>query len=268
MLPQVLEALTDERDNRCQILKGRLRAFYSKTQDYTAFHDVNDSPVFWQPVREEIEACLQTKQRCRVLEVGAGRTGFARFVADIRSRIEFVVQDITPSNEEYLRATADEVHIGDVREIIGNFDVIFSTFVWEHIVEPRQTLTYILSLLPVSGCFIIVSPRYDFPLYVSPSSRHLSVFNRLIVSAWLFMQRCKVLFGGDARFLIHTDPAVFHIPWFRDADAIHWVSYWDLERFLPQSMHITRIRRQVSGLKARMWEAWLLMFVKIRRISE
>jgi len=38
-----------------------------------------------------------------------------------------------------------------------------------------------------------------------------------------------VRISKEPQFLINLNPAVFHAPWFRDADAVHLVSRCDIE---------------------------------------
>jgi 2-polyprenyl-3-methyl-5-hydroxy-6-metoxy-1,4-benzoquinol methylase len=258
---------TSENDHRCLDLRKRLDAFYESTKDYTAFQEANYKPEFWESIKNTIKACIIRQNKCRVLEVGAGCTGFSSYIEDIRSDVVFDVQDVTIANQEYLLTQANKVYIGDVQQIQEKYDVIFSTFVWEHITTPKKTLDYLLNLLNPGGSIFIVSPRYDFPFYLSPSSKHLSRFDYFKTSIWLFYQRLKVIFGGQPEFIIHLDPSLFYRPWFRDADAIHWVSIYDLKSYLPKHLKFCRLRIPVQGLKGKIWESFLLLFVEIQKPS-
>jgi SAM-dependent methyltransferase len=137
--------------------------------------------------------------------------------------------------------------------------------VWEHITNPCSVIEHLINILNPGGSIFIASPRYDFPFYLSPSAKHLSVVNKIRIGIWLQWRRLLVLFGDSPDFLIHCDPAVFHLPWFRDADAVHWVSLWDLKRFLPKNLQIERLHIPVKGFRSRIWENFLLLFVRIRK---
>lgn len=251
-----------EEDPRRRELASRLQAFYSSVDNYEAFEDANWKPEFWQPVRAAIELCA-TQTRCRVLEIGAGRTSFAQYLGEIRDRVEFHVQDITGRNCEYLSGVADKVWICDPTELCGRYDIIFGTFVYEHLTRPRATLKHLLTLLEPGGCVFIASPRYDFPGYLSPSVRHLSRTRRMIIVAQLLMHRLKVVLGGAPLFLMHYDPAAFHVPWFRDADAIHWPSLWDLRREVAGRATVRRLKLCTRGVRLWFWARFLLLFVRI-----
>jgi SAM-dependent methyltransferase len=254
-----------EEENRRVELERRLRAFYSTVNNYEAYREENWKPEFWAPIRLAIENSLSHRS-CKVLEIGAGRTGFANYLGGIRSRVEFHVQDVTGRNNEYLRTVADKVWICDVTQIQESYDVIFSTFVYEHMTAPKAALDYILMMLRPSGSLFIASPRYDFPGYLSPSARHLSRVKRLTIVMELMLRRARVISGGPALFLLHFDPAVFHRPWFRDADAVHWPSIWDLKRFLHErgGAVMERLRIEPEGLRHAFWARFLLLFVRIR----
>ena len=251
-----------ENDQRRSGLDKALHGFYSSYQGYEAFESGNWKPEFWAPIRAEIEAILSSGT-CKVLEIGAGRTGFADYLGSLRNRVEFHVQDITDRNSEYLLQKADKVHVGDAIDINETYDIIFSTFAYEHITRPRATIEHLLRIVTTRGCIFLASPRYDCPFYISPSARHLQWFHRLAIAGGLMFRRLGVLSGGTPLFLIHFDPAVLHRPWFRDADAVHWPSLWDLERILPDDYVLQRLRIAAPSLRGRFWARFLLLFVRI-----
>lgn len=244
-------------------LRRRLDGFYAAPGDYSAFMESNWKPEYWGPVKDCVEGHIARNGGCRVLEVGAGRTSFGTYLGDARERVEFHAQDVTPANRAHLESQADEVYIGDVLDIRQKYDAVFSTFVWEHMSNPRQTLCHLIGLLNPGGKIFIASPRYDFPGYLSPSAKHLGLAERGVVALWLAWRRVRVALGGRADFLIHLDPAVLRGRWFRDADAIHWVSLSDLESEFSGACEIDRIRIPATGLLGRFWEKYLLLFVAI-----
>jgi SAM-dependent methyltransferase len=246
-------------------LRQRLDSFYSSTKDYTAFHEANSKPEFWQPIKANIQDIIEQTGSCRILEFGAGCTGFGDYLQALRQLVIFDVQDVTASNEKYLLTQADHVYIGDVCNINNQYDIIFSTFVWEHITNPKAVINHLLNLLNTGGSLFIVSPRYDFPFYLSPSAKHLSLIQRFYISIWIQWRRLLVLSGGEPDFLLHFEPAILYCEWFRDADAIHWVSLWDLKRHLPTYIKLERLRIPVTGFRSKIWEEFLLLFVRIHK---
>jgi SAM-dependent methyltransferase len=261
----ISQQFCSEDDPRAHALSARMIEFYAQVDDYHSFQETNQLHEFWKPVVAAIGELVAASGTCRVLEFGAGRTGFAASLGDLRSKVVFDVQDINSQNVDYLRTQSDNLYICDVRGIDHEYDVIFSTFAWEHLTEPRAILQYLLTHLSPRGRIFIACPRYDFPFYLSPSARRLPRIQRLGAALWLMWRRALTLLGGRAAFLLHTDPAIFHGRWFRDADAVHWASLWDLRRALPATWRMKRLRVPAAGLLGRFWERHLLLFVEIRR---
>lgn len=167
-----------EHDPRVAELRARLDAFYAKPDTYESFDRPLDQSRYWRPVFRRIREILERPGRgeepVRVLEIGSGRTSFPGALDDLRENVHFTAQDITEANLDHLNSVADRVHVGDVLELGERFDVMFSTFVWEHITNPREVLEWKLSHLNPGGSVFIFCPRYDAPGYVPPSARHLS----------------------------------------------------------------------------------------------
>ena len=264
--------LTTEDDPRVSELRLKLDGFYERPVKYAAFeYKMQILPDHWAPIVKEIQRRVASKRSespIRVLEFGAGRTGFGTFVGDLRKALRFEVQDVTPYNHDYLLGQADQVHICDLSQVKGPYDIIFSTYVFEHICSPRKTLEQLLKLLAPGGAMFIAAPRYGFPLYVPPSARHYTRCSQLIISAWLSLQRLAAMIDRKPRFWIHTDPAVFRGPWFRDADAIHWVSLLDIKLSIPHGYSCERVRIKAHGWRHRLWEMCMLAYVRVDKLIE
>lgn len=258
-------AFCDEDDVRVRELTERMAAFYEQVGEYHSFLEPSHHPQFWAPVIERVRKVIGVRGSCRVLEIGAGRSGFAGTLGELRSKVVFDVQDVTARNLEYLGTQADHVFVGNPLEVNGRYDVIFSTFAWEHVTRPRAILSHLLDRLDRDGRVFLACPRYDFPGYLSPSARHLPLARRALLALWVLWRRFRTLASGRAAFLLHVEPAALHGPWFRDADAVHWASLWDLQRALPRQWQLRRIRVPASGLLGRFWERYLLLFVEISR---
>ncbi len=271
MSNSTLKKFSIESDNSVSELRQKLDIFYSSCQEYTPFHEPNYQPKFWQFIKNKIVKCLEMKGNCKVLEMGAGCTGFAAYLEDLREQVIFDVQDVTDTNKNYLLGQADHVYIGDVTEIEDSYDIIFSTFVWEHITTPQAVLEYLVNILNPHGSIFIISPCYDFPFYLSPSAKHLSKLKRFLLGIWLVFNRLKVIIINKPKFLIHLDPAVFKSSWFRDSDAIHWVSFWDLKAYINNKynqqlkLHKLKINMSNNSFKTWFWHSFLLLFVEIEK---
>jgi SAM-dependent methyltransferase len=253
--------VSDEGDPRTSELEQRLRCFYGTDSGY--FDSAGDKPEIWGPIRAELSERVARHGTCRVFEFGAGRSGFGPFLGELRSRVQYEVQDVTDLNLALLSSRADRVHVGSVLDLGGCYDVIFSTFVWEHVSRPRATLHHLLDLLDRRGTLFLVSPRYDFPGYIPPSARHLSKSQQTVLAAWLLARRLHDRLTRAPSFMIHQNPAAFRVPWFRDADAVHWPSIIDLRYELGDAYTLRRVRISTESWRQFLW-AWIaLLYVRI-----
>lgn len=240
--------LARECDKPTNVLRARLDAFYAATSDYQAFQESSHHPALWAHVVDEIERLLAQRSRessnrsLRVLELGAGRTGFGDYLRQrgCRGRVRFTAQDVTAQNREHLRGQADAIHIGSVQTLNAEpFDVIFSTFVFEHVTDPAATLRRCEDLLAPGGSLFIFCPRYDLPFYLPPSAGHYSRSRRLGIACAVMTARLRTRLTGRPAFLIHHDPALFSQGFARDRDAVHWVSRWDLRAWFRGRAELT-----------------------------
>jgi len=231
--------LVPETDPVVHDLRTRLDAFYRTTDDYEAFQNRSWHPNLWCFVVDEV---VRFKGKtCRILEIGAGRSGFADYLRERGVSAHLTAHDVTQQNETYLKEQADDVIIGPLPSITGVFDIIFSTFVLEHTTDPVATLETSWSLLKAGGRLFIFCPRYDAPFYLPPSADHYSGVARAHIALQLAVARFRTLVTRKARFFVHTDPAVFTLPWKRDRDVVHWVSYFDLAIFFKSRGQLRKL---------------------------
>jgi SAM-dependent methyltransferase len=241
--------LTRENDVAVERLRERMDAFYASAVEYSAFQNPSAHPQEWAHVHDAILERAQRPGVCRVLEVGAGRTGFAAALGELRSSVHFTAHDVTSFNADYLRAEADAVQIGALPGSDERFDVIFSTFVLEHVSDPERSLETLFGLLNPGGVLIVFCPRYDFPFYISHSADHYGVVRRLVLALYVAARRVGTLLGGRPAFLIHHDPALFHLPWAMDRDAIHWASQLDLRALFRRRGEVRELPLPSGGRK-------------------
>ena len=258
--------LTFEENPVIPDLRTRMDLFYQNTQDYSAFQVVNELPDQWNYVRAAIVSVLKKKPICRILEIGAGKSGFANFVRDLKPSLHYTAQDVTQANKEHLAEAADAVHFSSVTQLESEFDVIFSTFVLEHISDPRQTLEKLFSSLAKGGKLFIFCPRYDAPFYLPHSADHYSAACRFGIGIFLALARVWGLLARRSLFLVHTDPAIFHLPVYRDRDAIHWTSLWDLQFFFRDRGRMERLKLESGNTKDWIVKNLLQINVEITRL--
>lgn len=229
-------------------------AFYAQTSDYSAFAAPVDHSDYFAAIEPLVAELIASRGQIHVLELGAGKPTFPSCFARLRDRMVYHVQDVTPQNAEYLKSVADHVVIGDISQVQGTFDLIFSTFVFEHVATPCEFLEAVSQRLKPGGAHVVICPRYDMPGYIPPSLRHLPFVQRTATHAFLLASRILSCAYGEPRFWVNCDPAMFHTQWFRDSDAIHLVSQLDVVRWHRQNgFSVSRIAVRSSGFRQ-----WLL----------
>lgn len=260
-----------ETDPTVAVLRKRLDSFYQASDNnYQAFESTSRQDDYWELVLDTIRRLdlpRREGRQCRVLEFGAGRTGFAESLGSLRGGVYFAAQDVTERNHEHLHCVADRVYIGDVASIEESFDVIFSTFVWEHVTHPKATLDKLLKRLKPGGSLFLFCPRYDWPGYVPPALRHLDHLKGLWLSFWLQLSRLPSRLRSEGSFYIVKEPAVFHVPaWFRDSDAVHLVSRGDLRAyFRGHELNIRDCWPDKGSFRRNLLERVLKLSVEIRK---
>ena len=200
------------------------------------------------PIIARIRQVIDQKGHCHVLEIGAGKSGFASAIEDIRSQVTWTAQDVTRFNIDHLEAVADRVFIGDMDELQTKFDIIFSFYVFEHLTRPEQNLIKLLDCLHPQGRLFLYCPRYDMPFYLSHSCDHYGPSLKFKIGLFLFYLRIKTLLLRKPVYLIHLDPALFRLPFSIDRDAVHWVSQFSLILTAKKFGSVRRLRYKTSGL--------------------
>lgn len=257
--------LASEDSPKVEKLRERLDAFYATCDSYTAFQEPVAKTEEWEHVRRGVEGVIASKGKCRVLEFGAGLSGFADFLGPMRPFVELTLQDVTSVNESYLHPRADHLHIGSIHGLDGTFDVIFSTFVLEHVSHPRRTLDKLLSLLAPGGSIYIFCPRYDFPFYISHSADHYGRARRIVLGSLVLVRRLWSLITREPAFLIHLDPASLKIEWAMDRDAIHWASLLDLQLYFRRHGTVETLPIYSGSRKDRFVKEWLRINVRFTK---
>src|SRR6056297_874556 len=187
-------------DPRLINLSQKLEKFYATVDNYTAFQAPVDQSYWYCLFDSSLNELIHHKSPVKILEVGAGKTTFTNYLAGQRSKVEFHAQDITPLNYPYLSDIADKVWICDIEKITEQFDLVFSTFVLEHVATPSIFLERIRNLIKPRGVHVVICPSYEVPGYICPSLRHMPFAKMLRAHTELLFQRMKSRFDGLPRF--------------------------------------------------------------------
>lgn len=244
-------------------LASSLKEFYCTTGDYVAFHAPSNQVALWHHVVLAIRRMLPDSRdsKLRVLEVGAGRSGLAEYLdrEGLRRHLELHAQDVTASNIDWIGEHFDGVTVGGICDVPGDFEIIIGSYVFEHVSDPRDFLGQLMGKLRPGGSLFMACPRYDLPFYLSRSADHFTSVQRAATGAYVLLCRLLTLATGKPAWLVHKDPAVFHLPFFRDRDAVHWVSWFDVRAHWPHAM-----RLKLASGSVRDWVAKNLLTIGFR----
>jgi hypothetical protein len=182
--------------------------------------------------------------------------------------VEYWAQDISDVNRGWLSEQGAKVIIGRVSDVPGMFDLVFSLFVFEHVAQPRQWLCDVAAKIAAGGIHVVVCPRYDMPGYLCPSLRHLPPRARLDAHVKILDARLRARVSGQPAFLVNREPACLSVPWFRDSDAVHVVSSWDVGQWHRQNgFRVERLRVGWSGFEGWMFSRLFLVALVCRRMG-
>jgi SAM-dependent methyltransferase len=245
------------------LLSERLCKFYQSTGDYVVFQTPSNQTLLWSHLVSDLQKRLPdaANQKVRVLEVGAGRSGLAGYLQSIglRDKVELHAQDVTAQNAVWLEEHFDAVTIGSTEQVPGDFDFVLSSYVFEHVTAPEGFLDSLWAKLAPSGVIMMTCPRYDAPFYLPPSVDHVAAPKKLALACYVVWRRLLTLITGRPAWLVLKDPAVFHLPFSIDRDAVHWVSWFDIRAHWPQA---TRLKLASGSLSD--WIAKNLLTVGFR----
>ena len=206
-------------------LHQRLRAFYNESPEYFAEASCVNREL--TPERAELFRFIQNGDR--VLDVGCGACDNAHALA---ARTTYFGCDIshlalrrgaTASPEFHLRLAQGESQRLPFAD--GSFSVVLSTYALEHFVFPRESLDEMWRVCRPGGKVILISPAYDDPRLLPPSTSHWSAAARFQL---LLTQTCRqaVRHWKPRQFYFARvqRPRVLSEKYQSDFDAVHLVS--------------------------------------------
>ncbi len=250
-------------------LRRRMRRFYTSNRSYYEEAARGDKARFYAEI---VNVCgLDAGEPRAVLELGVGRPAFPVYCREHGIRVEYQCQDVVPWEQNAAEfahlVPRDCYYEGRFPQIEfeRQYDVVFSTFVWEHVVNPHAFVQRIRDLVKPGGHAVFIGPRYDFPLYVNPAMRHFPFLKiigfqvRSLVGGFL----CR----SEPSFYIVETPRCFAEPYRRDYDAVHNVLERDCDLAF-KDWDKTRLRPANATLRGRLLERLLLLSVAYRKPGE
>ena len=211
---------------------------------------------------------LSHKKGAAVLELGVGTPSFPAYCPARGIVIDYECQDVVPWTRNACRPVdlvpKEAFHHGDFLELrFGRrYELVFSTFMWEHVVRPKRFAEKIQDLVSPGGYAVFINPKYDFPLYVNPAMRHFP-FHKIL--AFKLKTSVAVLVGpGRPQFNMIGTPRCLVESYERDYDGVHNVLERDLDLTFSGWRKI-RLRPKLTSLRGRIFERLILLAVAYRR---
>jgi hypothetical protein len=87
--------------------------------------------------------------------------------------------------------------------------------------------------------------------------------------AFLAGSRLRARIDRRTRFWVNSDPAMFHANWYRDADAVHIVSRYDVERWhRAHGFEVERLWLGYAGWRQYIQRRLLTLALAARKIQD
>lgn len=233
-------------------VESRMNDFYSNYVGYTAYHQESSAPDFWALIREVVPPSIERK--LSVLELGAGKTGaYTSFC--LENGYILHAHDINGRNHSHYSAKG--VCIAEpISESSGKYDIIFSSYVFEHVSRPEDFIRDAMSALKPGGSLFILCPNYD-SFARNPSFDNLNAVNRWLLRLYLFVYSRIASAVLKPHFILNKNPAIFNMEWSADRDALHVVSKslllaWCKSEKIAAKSYSLKDSSSVSNLKYNM----------------
>ncbi len=248
----LVSALDPEAQDALIELNKRLAGFYNAQEAKSYFDRAESDNESWdgKPYHEAIRSAM--KPGMEVLELGCG-SGHA--VSNIQDReVKYTGVDWSQGQVErnrqrygeaarFIDASLYEVPLPD-----GTFDLVFSTYVLEHLVWPHRFLDEALRLTKPGGQLIILCPEFRHEHRI-PSLRYTSRVAPLkdkirsghVIDTLLHAWRRYGSFPATIRkhyprrrfpFLINLEPSCLEGPYYPDNDAVYFVDQDEVRAYL------------------------------------
>lgn len=146
----------------------------------------------WRPATEVYAAMVRQRlaPQSRLLDLGCGRGGLVEQLSHPLSRIVGVDPDLLSLREHRLPLPRLQAISGHLPFHDNSFDLVFSSWLLEHLPDPLADFREIARILRPGGCFIFITPNARHPVAIlNRVLGHLGRVQTMLVSR---------LYGRDA----------------------------------------------------------------------
>ena len=150
------------RCHECGFVSGRPSHEMSAEERYETYHHSAEPAAPEVRYTQWLEKAERLVGRGRVLEIGAGSGGFVRAALARGWKVD--ANEVSPRGLEMLRRTGATVFAGDVASAHypdGQFDLVVSAEVIEHLPAPLEHLREVGRVTRPAGVLILTTPNFD-----------------------------------------------------------------------------------------------------------
>lgn len=209
-----------------------LKSFYNRDAEYWEIEQAANVEI--TPEREQLLAWIRAGDR--VLDVGCGTcrnalflNGRARYYGcDVSERALRIAVETLPAGA--VAPVKGESHVLPFRD--GSFDAVLSTYALEHFVYPEGSLAEMWRVCKAGGRVILISPAYDDPRNLPPSTTHWSSIARGVLTATQAVRQLVRHVRPSHTFFAQVKrPRILEDGYASDFDAVHLVSAREVANF-------------------------------------
>jgi phosphatidylethanolamine/phosphatidyl-N-methylethanolamine N-methyltransferase len=212
-------------------LHASLREFYNRSADY--FNEAGEANAELTPERANLFQFIP--ENALLLDVGCGRCENAAF---LKGRVRYVACDLTQLGINGALSLGRPIHAAVLAESQtlpfrdNSVDCVLSTYALEHLVFPEKSLREMWRVCRPQGRVLIISPTYDDPRFLPPSTSHWNPLQRASLIAAQTVRQCIRHFNSHRFYFTQiTQPRVFRGEYQPDYDAVHLVSAREIANF-------------------------------------
>ncbi len=155
--------------------------FWNKSKKYYEFTE-DDSPLKRNPALADLNILI--KNNMRVLDIGCGDGSKLIDVSKTKkiqgygvdvSRIAISLAKRRKTSFIFKKVNSEKLPFEN-----NFFDIVFSTYVFEHLTDPEKVLNEMIRVTKKGGKIVIICPNFGSPLYPSPITPKLKHLIRCI----------------------------------------------------------------------------------------
>ena len=215
---------------RFEDLHRQLKEFYGQTASYFAeAHSINSEIT---SERAHILSWIQPNSR--VLDVGCGPGDNSLYLGNSARYVGCDMSGVALRMAQQAQP-AGAFCLGESQQLPfaeASFDAVLSTYALEHFAFPKESLEEMWRVCRPGGRILLISPAYDDPRALPPSTSHWSWPRRaFLVFAQGWRQIRRHLSRNRFYFYCLTQPRVLSGVYESDFDAVHLVSAREISNF-------------------------------------